>query len=129
MLGVTQRRCFRVDGVTLFADVGVAQDAQPLGVSRHDAVFDAVVDHLDEVAGAIWAAVQITQFGGAVELFAPRGARDVATARSQALEDRIETLDRVSLAPDHQAVASFQTPDAAASPYVHIVNPLRREFL
>src|SRR5262245_49124800 len=126
MLGVTQRRCFPVDGVTLFADVGIAQDAQPLGVGRHDAVFDTVVDHLDEVAGAIWTAVQITQFGGTVELFAPRGARDVATAPSQALEDRIEMLDRVRVAPDHQAVASLQAPYASASPHVHIVNSLRR---
>src|SRR5262249_1444774 len=125
MLGVTQRRRLSVDGVTLFADVGVAQDAQPLGVGGHDAVFDTVVDHLDEVAGAIRTAVQITRFGGAVELFASRCARDVAAARSQALEDRIETLDRVSLAPDHHAVATFQAPDATARPYVHIVNPLR----
>src|SRR5215510_7682846 len=114
MLGVTQRRCFRVDGVTLFADVGVAQDAQTLGVSRHDAVFDTVVDHLDEVAGAVLATVQITQFGGTVELFASRGARDVASPRGKALEDRIEMLDRVRLAPDHLAVASLQAPDAAA---------------
>src|SRR6266540_3401791 len=118
MLVVTQRRRFRVAGVTLFADVGIAQDAQPLGVGGHDAVFDTVVDHLDEVAGAVLATVQITQFGGTVELFASRGARNVASPRSEA-------LDRVSLAPDHHAVATFQTPFSSSCAYLHNVHSFR----
>jgi len=36
----------------------------PFGISRHDAVLNAVLDHLDEVTGAIRSAVQIPLFGG-----------------------------------------------------------------
>src|SRR2546429_5273522 len=44
---------------TLFlAHVGVAQDTQPLSIGGHEAVLDAVVDHLDEMAGAVGTAVQ-----------------------------------------------------------------------
>ena len=50
---------------------------KPLRVGGHDPVLDAVVDHLDEVSGAVGAAMQITQFGGAVELLAARRARQV----------------------------------------------------
>src|SRR5450759_680508 len=38
--------------------VGVAQDVQPFGISRHEAVLNAVVDHLYEVARAGRAAMQ-----------------------------------------------------------------------
>ena len=33
-------------------DVGVLQDVEAFGIGLHQAVFDAVVDHLDEMAGA-----------------------------------------------------------------------------
>ena len=33
--------------------VGVVQDVQALGVGGHDAVLDAVVNHLHEVPGAV----------------------------------------------------------------------------
>src|SRR5205823_3123421 len=46
--GVAQGRRLGVDLVRLLADIGVAQDGQPLGVGGHNAVFDPVVDHLDE---------------------------------------------------------------------------------
>ena len=73
---------------SLLADVGVAQDAESLGVGGHEAVLDAVVHHLDEMAGAVGPAVQIALFGGAADLFAARGAGDIAHAGSQRLEDR-----------------------------------------
>ena len=98
VLGVAQRRRLGVDRVLLLADVGVAQDAQPLGIGRHEAVLDAVVDHLDEVAGAGRPAVQIALFGGAAELLASRRARNVAHAGRQRREDRIEMLNHL-LAP------------------------------
>ena len=105
-----------------------AQDCQPFGVGGHDAVFDAVVHHLDEVAGARGPAVQVALLGGAVELLAAWGARYVAHARRERLENRVEALDRLIRAADHHAVAAFQSPDAAAGAHVHVVNPLRRKF-
>src|SRR5262249_2825299 len=107
---------------------GAAQDAEALGVGGHDTVLDAVVDHLDEVAGAGGPAVQVTLLGGAADLLAAGGARDVARAGRQGLEDRVEPPDRLLRAADHQAVAAFQAPDAAARPHVHVVNPTGREF-
>ena len=41
------------------ADVGVLEDVEAFRVGGHQAVLDAVVDHLHEVAGAVAAAVQI----------------------------------------------------------------------
>ena len=72
VLGVAQGRRFGVDLVGSLADVGAAQDAQPLGVGGHDAVLDAVVHHLDEVAGAVGPAVQVALLGGAADRLASR---------------------------------------------------------
>ena len=72
---------------------------------------------------------KIALLGGAVDLFAPGRARNVAHARRQRLEDRIETLDRLVRAADHHAVAALQTPHAAAGAHIHVVDSLRREFL
>ena len=92
VLGVAQRRRLGIDRVRLLADIGVAQDAHALGVGGHDAVLDAVVHHLDEVAGAARPAVQIALLGGAADLLASRRARDVARAGRQRGEDRVEAL-------------------------------------
>ena len=88
MLRIAQRRRFGVGFALLFADVGGLQNAQALGVGGHDAVLDAVVDHLDEMAGAVRTAMQIALFGGAAQLLASRRARNVADARRQRGEDR-----------------------------------------
>jgi hypothetical protein len=69
-LGMAQRRRLGVDGVLALADVGVPQDVETFGIRGHEPVLDAVVDHLDEVAGAVRAAVQETLLGRAG---APRG--------------------------------------------------------
>src|SRR5215470_3877250 len=127
---IAQRCRFRIDLMFLFADVGGSQDAQTLGVGAHDAVFDAVVNHLHKVAGAIWPAMQIALLGGAAGLLASRRARYlVAHARSQPGEDWIEVLDYIVLAANHHAVTSLQAPNPTARPNIHVVNSLRREFL
>src|SRR5262249_20254269 len=122
VLRVAQRRRLGIDLVGALADVGAAQDGQSLGVGGHEAVFDAVVDHLDEVAGGRGPAGQVALLGGAAELFAPGGARDVTPAGRQRLEDRVEPLYRLVGAADHHAVAAFQSPDAARRPHVHVVD-------
>ena len=105
------------------------EDVQALGVRGHDAVLDAVVDHLDEMAGAVGAAVQVAVLGGAAKFLAARRARTVADAGGQRLEDRIEMLHDVGLAADHHAVAALQAPDAAAGADIHIVDALCGQFL
>ena len=94
VLGMAQRRRLGVDGPLRLADVGVLQDVQALGVGGHDPVLDAVVDHLDEVAGAGRPAVQVAVLGRSADLLAARRARDVAASRRERLEDRIEALRR-----------------------------------
>src|SRR6185369_8055714 len=83
VLRISQGCRLRVDLMRLFADIGSAQDTQPLGIGSHDAVLDAIVYHLDEVAGTIRTAVQVPLLGGASDFVSPRGARDVTDARSQ----------------------------------------------
>jgi len=48
----------------------------------------------------------------------------VAAVRRERLEDRLERLDRLPLAADHQAIADLETPDPAARPGVHVVDAL-----
>src|SRR2546428_10078300 len=110
--------------MALLADVGGAQDAQPLGVGGHDPVLDPVVDHLDEVARAVLPAVEIPLLGRAVDLLASRSAGDVAGAGRQPREDRIEVLDHLRFAPDHQAIAALPPPDTAPGPTVHVMDAL-----
>src|SRR5438128_5380849 len=113
----------------LLAYVGGAQHTQPLRVRGHDAVLDSVVNHFDEMAGAVWPAMQITLFSGASDPFTARRARDIAHAWSQPGKDWIEMLHYVLLAANHHAVTSLQSPDAAARSHVHIVDSFRRAFL
>src|SRR4029077_4623063 len=130
VLGVAQWRRLGVDLMFLLADIGGAQHAQPFCVGGHDAVLDAVVNHLYEVAGAVRSAMQVTLLGGTADLFTPRRARYfVAHAGSQPGEDGIEMLDYLRLPPNHHAVASLQAPDPTTRPHVHVMNSLRRQFL
>src|SRR6478752_9471463 len=73
--------------------VARVQDLEALCIGLHQAVFDAVVDHLHVVAGARTADVE------------------VAAGRGERGEDRDERLDRVGVATDHQAVADLEAPD------------------
>ncbi len=129
MLGIAQWRGLGVDGSRLFSDVSLAQDSESLGVGRHQAVLDPVVDHLDEMPGAVGTAVQVALLGSAVGRFPSRRAWNVADAGRQPLEDWIEPVDHVRFAADHHAVAAFQTPHAAARADIHVVNSLRSQFL
>src|ERR1700738_1971184 len=121
MVGVTQWRCLCVDCIRLLAHVGVAQNPKPLSVGGHKAVFDPVVDHLDKMPGAVWTAVQVTLFGGALKLLASRRARYITRARRQRREGWIEVLDHVPFATNHHAVAALEAPHTTACPHVHIV--------
>jgi hypothetical protein len=126
VLRVAQRSRFGVYLTLLLADAGAAQYRQPLGVGGHDSVFDAIVDHLDEVAGAGRSAVKISQFSRSGNTRAPRRARDVPGARGERFENRVEPMHRLIRADDHHAVAALQAPDAAARSHIHV--PLGRKF-
>src|SRR5436309_11856663 len=112
-----------------FAGVGVLENVQALRVGRHQTVLDAVVNHLDEMAGAGGAAVKIALFGGATYFVASGSARNVATAGRQRFENRIEALYHVGFAADHLAIAALKAPDAAARSHIAIVNAFGGEFL
>src|SRR5215472_1788984 len=80
---IPQRRRFSVDDTGLFPGIRCLEDREPLRVGCHYAVFDAVVHHLDEVAGTAGAAMEIALLGGspilAARLVASGRARSVAT--------------------------------------------------
>ena len=117
-----------VGRVSPLASVGVAQDAQPLGVGGHDAVLDAVVGHLDEVPGPARPAVQVALLGGAARLQTWRRLRRALAGRD-GQEDRLQPLHDRVLAADHQAVAAIQAPYAAAGADVHVMDAVGLEFL
>ena len=54
---------------------------------------------------------------------------DVAAARCEGGEDRVEMLHHVALAADHHAIAALEAPDAAAGADVDIVDALGRQLL
>ena len=60
------------------------QDVKALGIGLHQAVFDAVVDHLDEMSGAGRAGMDVALLDARVAALAARRARDVADARAPA---------------------------------------------
>ena len=106
---------------------GAAHDVEALGERLHDAVLDAVVDHLDEVPAADRAAVQVAVLGGAADLLAAGRALDAAAPRREGLEDRIEALHRGAVAADHQAVAALEAEHAAAGAGVDVGDLLAGE--
>src|SRR5215468_2353904 len=107
VFGVAQWRRLSVDLMLLFAHVGGTQHTEPLGVGGHDAVLDAIVYHFDEVAGALWSAIEITLLGGTSNLFTPRRAWDVTHAWGETGKDGIEVLDDFLLAANHHAVTAL----------------------
>jgi hypothetical protein len=86
-------------------ELGVLHDLEALRVGLHQAVLDAVVHHLHEVACAGRADVR------------------VAVLRREAPEDRLEPLHGLVVPADHQAEADLEPPDAAGDAGVDEVKP------
>src|ERR1700716_4713448 len=101
MLRAPQRRGFRVGLTVGLARVGMLENVQALSISRHQTVFDAVVDHLDEVACARGAAVKIAFFSRAGHLVASGRSIDVAASGRERFENRIKALRDFYFAADH----------------------------
>ena len=91
--------------------VAGVHDLEALGVRLHQAVLDAVVDHLHVVPGARAADVEVAALGG------------------ERVEDGLERRHVVVLAADHQGVADLEAPDPAAGAGVHVADALRGEGL
>src|SRR5579885_667828 len=128
ILRVAQRGRFGIDELLVQADIGVVQDIQPFGVGGHDAILDAVVNHLHEVAGAMRATAQVAVLGRAgYPVSTGSGGRALFTG-GQSGKYRVEILHRLLFPADHQAVAAFKSPDAAAGADIEIVNALRLQL-
>src|SRR5215469_5327638 len=126
-LWIAQRRGFRIGRMLLLAGIRMAQNVHPFRVGRHDPVLDAVMDHLDEVPGAVRAAAEVAELGGAADFLPSWGARDISRTGRQRLEDRIEVLHCRHRSADHHAITTLQPPDTAAGSDIDVMDSFRRE--
>src|SRR6202165_5442571 len=94
-------------------DIGILQDVKTFGIGLHQAIFDAVMNHLDEVPGADRAGVNVALLDPDIASLAAASAWNLAKARRQCREDRIEPIHPRLVAADHHAIAAVDTPDAA----------------
>jgi hypothetical protein len=94
------------DLVQVEAELGGVQQLEALAERLHHPVLDAVVDHLDEVAGAGRADVGVAVLG------------------REALDERLDDRVALRVAADHHAVTLLQPPDAARDAGVHVVDAL-----
>src|SRR6185503_398394 len=101
--------------------VRLAQQVEAFGIGGHEAVLDAVVHHLDEVAGAALAAVQIAVRGGAAAL------RRLGAPGRKRREQRREPRRGGCVAADHEAVAVLAAEHSAADTDVEVVQAARAE--
>ena len=106
----------------MLADVGFVQDVEAFSIGRHDSVFDAVVDHLDEMPGPVRAAMQKALFSAAAAGFASGGWRGGTSAGRECRKDRLQVSDNVVLAANHQAVAAVEPGHASAGADIDVMN-------
>src|SRR5262249_49812397 len=93
--------------------VCIFQYIETFGECLHRAVFDAVVDHLDEMAGAARAAMKIAELRALVAAIAARRARHIAEPRTERLAWGIEPINGGFRPANHHAVAALEAPEAA----------------
>src|ERR1700740_1241079 len=129
MSGIAQRRRFGINFALHLTGTSGFQNTEAFGVSGHDPVFNTVVNHLDEMPGAIGPAMQIALFGCPAEFLPAQCSRDVANTRSQRFEKRIQSPNYICLSTDHHAVAAFKAPNAATRSDINVMNILCRELL
>src|SRR5215475_11287203 len=110
MLWLAQRCGLSIDFTLARARVRRFQNAHTFGVGSHQSVLDAVMDHLDEMAGAVRSAMQVTLFSSAAKLFPAGSARHVAGPGREGGENRIEMSNYLGVAANHHAIATLQTP-------------------
>ena len=122
VIGPPKRGRFSVDPGVGKPDAGMLEDVQAFGIRGHDAVFDPVVDHLDEMTGATRPAMQIAVFGRkrlTIPARCPVGCPD---SRCECSKDRVEVMNRIGVATDHEAEPTFETEHTAAGTHVEQPN-------
>ena len=111
-----------------FVRILALEDVEPLGIGLHQAVFDAVMDHFDEMAGAGRPGMDIAFLRAVVgELVAAARTVDVASSRREGLEDGVEVVDRFLAAADHHAITAVEAPNAARGADIDEMHALRLE--
>ena len=85
--------------------------------------------HLDEVPGAGRSAEEVAEFRGRVVALAMGRDRNVALAGSEGGKERLELFEDLGRRADHETVAAFESPDAAAGADVHVVDAFGQQHL
>src|SRR5882757_8266049 len=98
MLGIAKWRGFGIDFMHSLADVCVVEDSYSFGIRGHEAVFDAIVHHLNEVPCPALATVQVALLGRAADFLAAWRARNVARSGRERGKGWIKMLHDVRLA-------------------------------
>src|SRR5207302_10910268 len=86
------------------------------------------VHHLHEVPRACGPGVNVAALRPLVAAFPARRPPDRAVSRRERVEDRIEHVDDMLVAADHQAIAALQPPHAAGSSDIDVVDAASRAF-
>src|SRR6185437_2399162 len=94
---------------------GVPENVETLSIGLHQAILDAIVDHLDETADAAGTTMDVAELYAGIAVFALGGPRDVTSPWRQRLEDRVQVIDSLFVAAAHQAVAALETPERRRS--------------
>ena len=84
---------------------------------------------LTKCPAPVGAGVEVALLGSRVAALAARRARDLAAARGERFEDRVEVVDHFAVPADHHAIAALDPPDAARSPDIDVVQSLRLQRL
>jgi hypothetical protein len=121
VLGVAQRCGLGVDVALHLPGVRLEQDVHAFRVRGHEAVLDAVVDHLHEVARAGRAAMQIALLGGSGVAPSAGSARRRLEPGCDAFENRIQVTDNLLISTDHQTVAALQPEHPAAGAAIDVM--------
>src|ERR1035441_3889345 len=106
----------------------MTQNVQSFGVGSHQSVFNPVMNHLHEMAGAGGPTMEITLLDRATDPFPSRCARDIAASWSKRLEDWIEVQYGIALTSDHQTITALDPPHASARPHINIANTFGLQF-
>src|SRR5258708_20074257 len=128
VLRIAERRCLCIDFASSASSISVLEDVESLRIGGHQGVLDAVVHHFHEVPRARWAAMQVALLRGSRDFLSARCARNITAPRRKRFENWIEMLDDLFLAADHLAIATLETPDTTARPYIDVVQRFRVEF-
>src|SRR4029077_1512344 len=101
--------------------VRILQNIETFGESLHQPIFDAVVNHFDEMSGAIGTGMDVAQFSAWIAAVPSGRARRITEPGSKRLEQWIKARDDFLGAANHHAIAALESPDAAAGPDIDIV--------